>query len=76
MLPHGALGTMLIVESKVEKERDGGRKKYIMKKVECIDEKQANDALQEAMELLKLNHENICSYKEFFIIWDNKVTIS
>ncbi|XP_028570495.1 serine/threonine kinase-like domain-containing protein STKLD1 isoform X4 [Podarcis muralis] len=73
MLPHGALGTMLIVESKVEKEKDGSRKKYIMKKVECIDEKQANDALQEAMELLKLNHQNICSYKEFFIIWENQV---
>ncbi|XP_053230051.1 serine/threonine kinase-like domain-containing protein STKLD1 isoform X2 [Podarcis raffonei] len=65
---------MLIVESKVEKEKDGGRKKYIMKKVECIDEKQANDALQEAMELLKLNHQNICSYKEFFIIWDNQIS--
>ncbi|XP_053230052.1 serine/threonine kinase-like domain-containing protein STKLD1 isoform X3 [Podarcis raffonei] len=74
ILPHGALGTMLIVESKVEKEKDGGRKKYIMKKVECIDEKQANDALQEAMELLKLNHQNICSYKEFFIIWDNQIS--
>ncbi|XP_060126547.1 serine/threonine kinase-like domain-containing protein STKLD1 [Zootoca vivipara] len=65
---------MLIVESKVEKEKDGSRKKYIMKKVECIDEKQANDALQEAMELLKLNHQNICSYKELFIIWDNKIS--
>ncbi|XP_028570491.1 serine/threonine kinase-like domain-containing protein STKLD1 isoform X2 [Podarcis muralis] len=74
MLPHGALGTMLIVESKVEKEKDGSRKKYIMKKVECIDEKQANDALQEAMELLKLNHQNICSYKEFFIIWENQIS--
>ncbi|CAI5794111.1 threonine kinase-like domain-containing STKLD1 [Podarcis lilfordi] len=74
MLPHGALGTMLIVESKVEKEKDGSRKKYIMKKVECIDEKQANDALQEAMELLKLNHQNICSYKEFFIIWDDQIS--
>ncbi|XP_070614607.1 serine/threonine kinase-like domain-containing protein STKLD1 isoform X2 [Erythrolamprus reginae] len=42
--------------------------------VECIDENQANNALQEVMELLKIKHKNICAYKEFFIIWDNKIS--
>ncbi|XP_078238929.1 serine/threonine kinase-like domain-containing protein STKLD1 isoform X2 [Pogona vitticeps] len=71
--PYGALGTMLVVESKTEKGKDG-RKKYALKKVQCIDEKQANDALKEAMDLLKIKHRNICRYKEFFIIWDNKIS--
>ncbi|KAL7980922.1 hypothetical protein Chor_002076 [Crotalus horridus] len=62
---------MLVVESMV-KGKDTARKKYMLKKVECIDENQANDALKEVMELLKLKHKNICAYKEFFIIWDNK----
>ncbi|XP_015682312.1 serine/threonine kinase-like domain-containing protein STKLD1 [Protobothrops mucrosquamatus] len=62
---------MLVVES-MAKGKDTARKKYMLKKVECIDENQANDALKEVMELLKLKHKNICAYKEFFIIWDNK----
>ncbi|XP_061460476.1 serine/threonine kinase-like domain-containing protein STKLD1 [Rhineura floridana] len=74
VLPYGALGAMLLMESKTEKEKTGVRKKYIMKKVECTDEKQANDALREAMELLKMKHRNICTYKEFFITWDNKIS--
>ncbi|KAM3825799.1 serine/threonine kinase-like domain-containing protein STKLD1 [Vipera latastei] len=72
-LPPGALGTMLVVESMV-KGKETARKKYMLKKVECIDENQANDALKEVMELLKLKHKNICAYKEFFIIWDNKIS--
>ncbi|XP_039178908.1 serine/threonine kinase-like domain-containing protein STKLD1 isoform X3 [Crotalus tigris] len=64
---------MLVVESMV-KGKDTARKKYMLKKVECIDENQANDALKEVMELLKLKHKNICAYKEFFIIWDNKIS--
>ncbi|KAF7241037.1 Serine/threonine kinase-like domain-containing protein STKLD1, partial [Varanus komodoensis] len=42
--------------------------------VECVDEKQGNDALKEVMALLKLEHRNICAYKEMFIIWDNKIS--
>ncbi|XP_058015544.1 serine/threonine kinase-like domain-containing protein STKLD1 [Ahaetulla prasina] len=72
-LPPGALGTMLVVESLV-KGKDATAKKYMLKKVECIDENQANNALQEVMELLKIKHKNICAYKEFFIIWDNKIS--
>uniref|UniRef100_A0A8C6VHX4 non-specific serine/threonine protein kinase n=1 Tax=Naja naja TaxID=35670 RepID=A0A8C6VHX4_NAJNA len=64
---------MLVVESMV-KGKDTARKKYMLKKVECIDENQANYALQELMELLKIKHKNICAYKEFFIIWDNKIS--
>ncbi|XP_063001057.1 serine/threonine kinase-like domain-containing protein STKLD1 [Elgaria multicarinata webbii] len=73
-LPYGALGTMLVVESTAEEEKDGVKKKYILKKVECIDEKQANDALKEAMDLLELKHQNICPYKEMFITWDNRIS--
>uniref|UniRef100_A0A6I8N6W9 Serine/threonine kinase-like domain-containing protein STKLD1 n=1 Tax=Ornithorhynchus anatinus TaxID=9258 RepID=A0A6I8N6W9_ORNAN len=68
----GALGLMLLVE---EKKKDGyGGKKYVIKQVECIDEQQANDAFKEAMTLLKLQHQNIRSYQELFITWDNKIS--
>ncbi|XP_061208344.1 serine/threonine kinase-like domain-containing protein STKLD1 isoform X1 [Neopsephotus bourkii] len=42
--------------------------------VQCIKEKQANEALKEAMNLLKFHHSNICTYKESFVTWDNKVS--
>ncbi|KAF1406998.1 Serine/threonine kinase-like domain-containing protein STKLD1, partial [Spheniscus humboldti] len=67
----GALGTMLLVELKTEK---GAEEKYIIKQVECIEEKQANEALKEAMDLLKLHHSNICAYKELFVTWDNEIS--
>ncbi|XP_030363167.1 serine/threonine kinase-like domain-containing protein STKLD1 isoform X7 [Strigops habroptila] len=70
-LQPGALGTMLVAEWKTEK---GVEKKYVIKQVQCIKEKQANDALKEAMDLLKLHHSNICTYKESFVTWDNKVS--
>ncbi|XP_054853253.1 serine/threonine kinase-like domain-containing protein STKLD1 [Eublepharis macularius] len=73
-MPPGGLGTMLLVESKTEEGKNGARKKYVVKKVECIDESHANDALREAMVLLKLKHRNICAYKELFIIWDNNIS--
>ncbi|XP_026568216.1 serine/threonine kinase-like domain-containing protein STKLD1 [Pseudonaja textilis] len=64
---------MLVVES-MAKGKETATKKYMLKKVECIDENQANYALQEVMELLKIKHKNICAYKEFFIIWDKKIS--
>ncbi|KFQ65778.1 putative inactive protein kinase-like SgK071, partial [Pelecanus crispus] len=70
-LPPGALGTMLVAELKTEK---GAEKKYIIKQVECIEEKQADEALKEAMDLLKLCHSNICAYKELFVTWDNEIS--
>ncbi|XP_051492770.1 serine/threonine kinase-like domain-containing protein STKLD1 isoform X4 [Apus apus] len=69
-LQPGALGTMLVAKLKAEKDEE----KYMIKKVECIDEKQANEALKEAMELLKLNHPRICAYMELFITWDNEIS--
>ncbi|NWH51058.1 STKL1 protein, partial [Fregata magnificens] len=70
-LQPGALGTMLVVGLKTEK---GTEKKYVIKQVECIEEKQANEALTEAMDLLKLHHSNICAYKELFVTWDNEIS--
>ncbi|XP_075295756.1 serine/threonine kinase-like domain-containing protein STKLD1 isoform X2 [Opisthocomus hoazin] len=67
----GALGTALVAELRTEK---GVEKKYMIKQVECIEEKQANEALKEAMDLLKLHHSNICAYKELFVIWNNEVS--
>ncbi|NXE23412.1 STKL1 protein, partial [Ardeotis kori] len=70
-LPAGALGSMLVVGLETEK---GAEKKYVIKQVECIEEKQANKALKEAMDLLKLCHPNICAYKELFVTWDNEIS--
>ncbi|NXF59415.1 STKL1 protein, partial [Ciccaba nigrolineata] len=70
-LEPGALGTMLVAELKTEK---GAEKKYVIKQVECIEEKKANEALKEAMDLLKLHHSNVCAYKEFFVTWDNEIS--
>lgn len=46
------------------------KKNYVLKKVECSDENDANKAFQEAMALQELKHQNICGYKEFFVTWD------
>ncbi|XP_054076680.1 serine/threonine kinase-like domain-containing protein STKLD1 [Rissa tridactyla] len=70
-LQPGALGTMLVVELKTEK---GAENKYIIKQVECIEENQANEALKEATDLLKLHHSNICAYQELFVTWDNEIS--
>ncbi|NXS92972.1 STKL1 protein, partial [Jacana jacana] len=70
-LQPGALGTMLIAELKMGK---GAEKKYAIKQVECIEESQANEALKEAMDLLKLHHSNICAYQELFITWNNEIS--
>ncbi|XP_059684815.1 serine/threonine kinase-like domain-containing protein STKLD1 [Gavia stellata] len=70
-LQPGSLGTMLVVELKTENDAE---KKYIIKQVECIEEKQANEALKEARDLLKLHHSNICAYKELFVTWDNEMS--
>ncbi|CAH2316788.1 serine threonine kinase-like domain-containing STKLD1 [Pelobates cultripes] len=55
-------------------EEIGSKKKCVLKKVECMDEQEANLALKEFMVLLDLHHPNICPYKEFFITWDNKIS--
>ncbi|NXP02921.1 STKL1 protein, partial [Thinocorus orbignyianus] len=70
-LQPGALGTMLVVELKTGKDAE---KKYVIKQIECIEESQANEALKEATDLLKLHHSNICAYQELFITWDNEIS--
>ncbi|KAM7316717.1 hypothetical protein ACRRTK_024448 [Alexandromys fortis] len=42
--------------------------------VECIDEHHANEALEELMSLMKLQHPNISLYHEMFIMWNNEIS--
>ncbi|XP_011442457.4 serine/threonine kinase-like domain-containing protein STKLD1 isoform X3 [Magallana gigas] len=55
---------------KVESKIDG--KIYIVKKVECHDESQANLAFREAVALQALDHPYISGYKEFFVTWEKE----
>ncbi|RDD44451.1 Serine/threonine kinase-like domain-containing protein STKLD1 [Trichoplax sp. H2] len=65
-LGKGAQGSVYLVEDKEEK------KKYVLKKVECNDEGEANKAFKEAMALQELRHPYVCGYKEFFVTWDKE----
>ncbi|KAL1785314.1 serine/threonine kinase-like domain-containing protein STKLD1 [Sigmodon hispidus] len=47
---------------------------FVLKQVECIDEHHANEALEELMPLLKLQHPNISLYHEMFIMWNNEIS--
>ncbi|XP_012884916.1 PREDICTED: serine/threonine kinase-like domain-containing protein STKLD1 isoform X2 [Dipodomys ordii] len=64
----GALGVNLVVEEIETKE------KLLIKQVECIDEHHANEALEELMPLLKLQHAHISVYQELFIMWNRKIS--
>ncbi|VCW76491.1 unnamed protein product [Gulo gulo] len=64
----GALGVNLVVEERENKV------KHVIKQVECIDEHQANEALEELMPLLKLQHAHISSYRELFITWNGEIS--
>ncbi|XP_072208800.1 serine/threonine kinase-like domain-containing protein STKLD1 isoform X2 [Excalfactoria chinensis] len=70
-LQPGALGTVLVAGLKAERN---AKDRFVIKQVECIDEKQANEALKEAMGLLQLHHLRICAYKELFVTWDNEIS--
>ena len=63
-LGKGAQGSVFLAEDKVTKIQ------YVMKKVECNDEIEANKAFKEAMALEQLTHQYVCGYKEFFVNWD------
>ncbi|EDO43287.1 predicted protein [Nematostella vectensis] len=65
-LGKGAQGAVYLVENKLD------HKKFVLKKVECNDESEANKAFKEAMALQELKHPNICGYKEFFVTWDKQ----
>ncbi|XP_030063575.1 serine/threonine kinase-like domain-containing protein STKLD1 isoform X2 [Microcaecilia unicolor] len=69
-VPPTALGKMLMVEDNQLQET----KMFVLKKVECIDEDEANQALNEAIILLKLQHSSICVYREFFVTWDQEIS--
>nr|XP_015222115.1 PREDICTED: serine/threonine kinase-like domain-containing protein STKLD1 isoform X1 [Lepisosteus oculatus] len=47
---------------------------FTLKRVECLDEERANQALKEALWLLELQHSNVIRYKELFITWDRKIS--
>ncbi|XP_045737847.1 serine/threonine kinase-like domain-containing protein STKLD1 [Mirounga angustirostris] len=64
----GALGVNVVVEETENKV------KHVIKQVECIDEHQANEALEELMPLLKLQHPHISIYQELFIIWNSEIS--
>ncbi|XP_065784214.1 serine/threonine kinase-like domain-containing protein STKLD1 [Muntiacus reevesi] len=64
----GALGVNLVVEETKTKA------KRMIKQVECIDEHQANEALEELMPLLKLQHAHISIYQELFITWNSEIS--
>ncbi|XP_077630757.1 serine/threonine kinase-like domain-containing protein STKLD1 isoform X3 [Crocuta crocuta] len=67
-LSPGALGMNLVVEKTENKV------KYVIKQVQCIDEHHANEALEELMPLLELQHAHISAYQELFIIWNSQET--
>ncbi|XP_042537045.1 serine/threonine kinase-like domain-containing protein STKLD1 isoform X2 [Dipodomys spectabilis] len=67
-LSPGALGVNLVVEEIETNE------KLLIKQVECIDEHHANEALEELMPLLKLQHAHISVYQELFIMWNRKIS--
>ncbi|KAM9082151.1 LOW QUALITY PROTEIN: serine/threonine kinase-like domain-containing protein STKLD1 [Megaptera novaeangliae] len=64
----GALGVNLLVEETKTKV------KHVIKQVECIDEHQANEALEELMPLLKLQHAHVSIYQELFIVWNSEIS--
>lgn len=69
-LGKGAQGSVFLAENKQDK------KMYVLKKVECNDECEANKAFKEAVALQELQHSSkhpyICGYKEFFVTWDKE----
>ncbi|EGD74369.1 serine/threonine protein kinase [Salpingoeca rosetta] len=65
-LGKGAQGSVFLVEDK------RGAGKFVMKKVECNDEAEAEKAFKEALALETLSHEYICGYRELFVNWDRE----
>ncbi|MBZ3873780.1 Serine/threonine kinase-like domain-containing protein STKLD1 [Sciurus carolinensis] len=65
-LSPGTLGVNLVVEELATEA------KLVIKQVECLDEHQANEALEELMPLLKLQHTHISLYRELFITWNSE----
>ncbi|XP_055126467.1 serine/threonine kinase-like domain-containing protein STKLD1 isoform X8 [Symphalangus syndactylus] len=64
----GALGVNLVVEEMETKV------KHVIKQVECMDDHDASQALEELMPLLKLRHAHISVYQELFITWNGEIS--
>ncbi|XP_011904036.1 PREDICTED: serine/threonine kinase-like domain-containing protein STKLD1 isoform X8 [Cercocebus atys] len=64
----GALGVNLVVEEIETKV------KRVIKQVECMDDHEASQALEELMPLLKLRHAHISVYRELFITWNGEIS--
>ncbi|XP_011820880.1 PREDICTED: serine/threonine kinase-like domain-containing protein STKLD1 [Mandrillus leucophaeus] len=64
----GALGVNLVVEEMETKV------KRVIKQVECMDDHEASQALEELMPLLKLRHTHISVYRELFITWNGEIS--
>ncbi|XP_058300688.1 serine/threonine kinase-like domain-containing protein STKLD1 isoform X7 [Hylobates moloch] len=64
----GALGVNLVVEETETKV------KHVIKQVECMDDHDASQALEELMPLLKLRHAHISVYQELFITWNGEIS--
>jgi len=65
-LGKGAQGSVFLVKHNKD------NKEYVLKKIECNDETEANKAFLEAKALDVLKHRYICGYKEFFVTWDKE----
>ncbi|XP_054440690.1 serine/threonine kinase-like domain-containing protein STKLD1 [Pteronotus mesoamericanus] len=64
----GALGVNLVVEEPKTRSR------HVIKQVECLDDHHADEALEELMPLLKLQHAHISVYREMFIMWNSQTS--
>ncbi|XP_062399787.1 serine/threonine kinase-like domain-containing protein STKLD1 [Sardina pilchardus] len=64
----GSFGTTLLVS-----DRNSGLE-FTLKKIECLDDGRANEALQEALPLLEVRHPNIVRLREMFIFWDKEIS--
>ncbi|XP_060595198.1 serine/threonine kinase-like domain-containing protein STKLD1 isoform X3 [Ruditapes philippinarum] len=62
----GAQATVYLVERQQDKQ------KFVLKKVECFDESEANKAFKEASVLRDLQHVYVSGYKEFFVLWEKQ----
>ncbi|XP_062064384.1 serine/threonine kinase-like domain-containing protein STKLD1 [Lepus europaeus] len=67
-LKPGALGVNLVVQETETKV------KRVIKQVECIDKHQANEALEELMPLLELQHAHVATYHELFLTWNQEIS--
>ncbi|XP_052222133.1 serine/threonine kinase-like domain-containing protein STKLD1 isoform X1 [Dreissena polymorpha] len=53
-------------------ERQQDKKLFVLKKVECFDESEANKAFKEATILQNLQHVYVSGYNEFFVLWEQQ----